>query len=56
MKEDILDIFTHKVEPTIRSETQSNVFEIDDSGEEDENDGHRTHVSCHLVASLLYFL
>ena len=32
------------LKPTAQSETQSNIFEIDDCGEEGENDSRHTHV------------
>ena len=32
------------LQPTVQSETQSNILEIDDSGEEGENDSRHTHV------------
>ena len=57
MREDIFDIFTHKAKSTTRSETKSNVFEIDESGEEDEHYSYRTHVaSGKLVILFMSYL
>ena len=49
-------MFTHKTEPTTQSEAQSNVCEIEDSGEEDDNDSHRTHVAQWSAFYVLYEL
>ena len=45
MGKEILDIFTPQAELTTQSEAQSNVLEIDDNSEEEENDSCHIHVA-----------
>ena len=42
--EEIYDILTHEPEPT-QNKAQSNIVEIDDSGEDDNNNSHQTNVA-----------
>ena len=53
MRKEIHDILTNKPEPT-QNEAQSNVVEIDDSGEDDNNNSHWTNVR--LMIYFLYFM
>ena len=43
MGKEIHDILTHEPEPT-KNEAQSNIVEIYDSGEDDDNNSHYTNV------------
>ena len=42
---EIHDILTHESKLTTQSEYQSNVVEIDDSSEDDNNNSHQTNVA-----------